>query len=284
MALIDKIQQNLATAGSTPIGTTDQTGRARTLLAAKSGKALPTTASAPQSAVAESAANDQTNQALAPVQQAGNIAAANVGQQVKQLGAAETGARADLALRQQQLQQSNSIRKQQLLGDLGRDRASLDLDKDRAKLEQLAFTMRLSDKKYVDQLEAEGYRKRLDSDLGFKEELQKSIFGSNTDLVKKGLGNKDVLSADNREFAQALANIDINAALQVASNEAADAKQAAMISGVGGLATAGVGYYGSTKNASTTGSTAAPGTSTASSAPASDWDADNAAADAAYGD
>lgn len=244
MALIDKIQQNLATAGSEPVGNTDQTGRARTLLAAKSGKAVNAAASAPQSAVAESAAVDQTNQAMAPVQQAGQVAAAGIGQQVQQLGAAETGARADLALRQKQLQQSNSIQKQQLLADLSRDRASLDLDRDKAKLEQLAFTMRMGDQKYLDQLEMEGQRKRLDNDLNFKEEMQKSIMGSNDELLKKSLGNTNIMAANDRDYAKALSAMDINAALEMARNEAKDAKAAAMISGVGGLATAGIAAAG----------------------------------------
>lgn len=283
MALIDKIQQNLATATAAPVATTDQTARARSLLAAKSGKNIGVADMAPASAIAEGAANDQTKQKLEELKPAGQMAAAGVGQAVQQLDAQETGARADLALRQQQMQQSNSLRKQQLLADLGRARGSLDLDRDKAKLEQLAFTMRLSDKQYLDKLEAEGAKKRLDSDLGFKEELQKSIFGSNTDLMKESLGNKDVLAADNREFAQALASIDINAALQMASNEAKDAKAASMIGAVGGLANAGVGYYGSTKNASTTGTTS-PSSSTASSSSSSSWEADNAAADAEYGD
>lgn len=256
MALIDKIQQNLATAGSAPMGTTDQTARARTLLAAKSGKSLSSAASAPQSAVAESTAVDQSNQAMAPVQQAGQVAAAGLGQQVQQLGAQETGARADLALRQKQMQQSNANRKQQLLSELGRNKATLNLDRDRAKLEELAFTMRMNDKKYLDTLELEGTRKRLDNDLNFKEELQKSIMGSNSELLQKSLGNTNIMAANDRDFAKAMAAMDINAALDMANNEAKDSKQAAMISGVGGLATAAVGAYGSYKPTSAAASTA----------------------------
>lgn len=258
MALIDKIQQNLATAGTQQQGNTDQTGRARTLLAAKSGKQIGAGQLAPASAVGEAAAIDQTNQQMAALQPQGQVAAAEIGQAVKQLGAQETGARADLALRQKQLQQSNLLRKQQLLGDLGRDRATLDLEKDRAKLEQLAFTMRMNDKQYLDQLEMEGTRQRLDNDLNFKEELQKSIMGSNDELLKQSLGNRDIMAAGDREFAEAMGAMDINAALQMASNEARDAKAAATIGAAGGLATAAVGAYGQYK----------PGTSTTSTAPA----------------
>ncbi len=248
MALIDTIQQNLATAGAQPVQTQDETQKARGLLAAKSGKQVAPGQLAPQSAVGEAAANDQTRAAMQPVQQQGQLAAAQIGQQTQQLAGQEQGARADLQLRQQQLQQSNSIRKQQLLQDLGNSRSTLDLDKDRAKLEQLATTMRLSDKKYMDTLESEGQRKRLDNDLSFKDELQNSLLGSNADLLKQQLGNKSVLAVDEREFTKALASIDIGAALQMAANEAKDARTAATIQGVGGLATGGIGAAGTKWN------------------------------------
>ncbi len=258
MALIDRIQQNLAAAGTEPVGTTDQTARARSLLAAKSGKALPTASSAPQSAVAESAAVDQTAQAMAPVQQTGQVAAANVGQQTQQLAATERGARADLDIRKQQMQQQSAIKKNQLLADLSRDKQSLNLDRDKAKLEQLAFTMRMGDKQYMDMLESEGTRRRLDNDIDFKEALQKSIMGSNTDLLKQSLKYNDILAADDRQFQEALSHIDINAAIQMANNERADARQAAMIQGAGGLATAAVSAYGNSKPSTTTTPAAAP--------------------------
>jgi hypothetical protein len=84
----------------------------------------------------------------------------------------------------------------------------------------------------------------LDNDLDFREALQKSIFGSNTELLKKGLGNKDIMEASDREFREAMAGIDINAALEMANNEMADASKAAMISGATTLATSGIGAYG----------------------------------------
>lgn len=277
MALLDIVQRNLATAGTEPVPTTDQTGRARQLLAAKSGKVVSPGALAPQSAIAESVANDQTRQQLETLKPAGQLAAARVGQQVQQLGAQETGARADLELRKAQTLQANSLRKQELLANAAREGRKLDFDRDAAKLEQIAHSMRLSDKRYLDTLEVEGQKKRLEDDLAFKEELQKSILGSNTSLLKQSLGNKSVLSASDREFQEALAQIDINAALQMASNEAKDARQAAMISGMGGLASAGIqgyGAYSSTK----------PGTPGVSGAGADSRSAEHIAADAEYGD
>lgn len=243
MALIEKIQQSLATTGSEPVGNTDQTGRARQLLAAKSGKQISTSQLAPQSAVAEAAAVDQTRQQMAALQPAAQLASAQLGQQAQQVSAAETGARADLALRQQQMQQQNSLKKQQLLSEAAREGRKLDFDRDAAKLEQIAHTMRLSDKQYMDKLEMEGQKRRLDNSLAFKEELQRSIFGSNTDLLKTGLGNKSVLEASDRDFAEMMNQMDITAALEFAENEQKDARQAAIIGAAGSLATAGVGAY-----------------------------------------
>lgn len=265
MALIDTIQKNLATTGSEPVAATDQTSRARQLLAAKSGKQIGAAQLAPQSAVAEAVAGDQTRQQLEALKPAGQLAAAQVGQQQAELAAAETGARADLDLRRQQLAQQNNIRKQQLLADAAREGRKLDFDRDAAKLEQIAHTMRLADKKYTDKLEMEGQRQRLDNELAFKEALQKSIFGSNTDLLTQGLGNKSVLEASDREFAERMGQMDIETALKFADNEMRDAKQAATIGAVGSLATAGIGAYGQYANSPKSAPTAPAPTTAAQS-------------------
>ena len=239
--LFDKIQNNLVAKPETP-GQQDQTRKAAGLLAARSGKQVA--APAPMSNLAEQMAGAQTEQAAAEVQQKGQMAAAELGQAQAAVTEAERGERADLALRQQQSQQRASQQKQQILRELGQGRRTLDTEKDRAKLEQLSHTMALSDRKYVDQLQREGQKLRLDNDLAFREALQKSILGSNEELLREGLGNKDILQADDREFREMMSGIDIDFAMKMADNELADAKKAAMISGVTTLATSGLGAYG----------------------------------------
>lgn len=256
MALLDIIQQNLATASSQPAGTTDQTGRARTLLAAKSGKQVGAGQLAPQSAVGEAAAVDQTNQGLSALQPQGQLAAAEVAQQQGAQQAQEQTARDDLALRQKQLQQRTELNRQQLFGEVARENRKLDSERDAAKLEQLGATLRLNDKKYVDTLALEGQRQRLDNEVQFKEALQKAVFGSNLDLFRDKLDNRDVLYANDRQFADALAKIDVNAALQMAGNEARDAQAAAKIGAATSLANTGIGAYGTYANSSK--GTAAP--------------------------
>lgn len=241
MALIEKIQANLAARPETP-GAQDQTRRAAGLLAARSGKQVG--APAPMSNLAEQMAGAQTEQQAAQVQQQGQVAAAELGQQQTALAEAERGERADIGLRQKQVEQRASQQKQQILRDLGQGRRTLDAERDRAKLEQLSHTMALGDKQYTDRLQLEGKRARLDDELAFREALQKSIFGSNTDLLKQSLGNKDILEADDREFREMMSGIDIDFAMEMANNELADAKKAAMISGATTLATSGLGAYG----------------------------------------
>lgn len=274
MALLDIIQQNLATAGSQPAGTTDQTGRARTLLAAKSGKQIGAGQLAPQSAVGEAAAVDQTNQGLSALQPQGQLAAAEVAQQRGAQQAQEQTAREDLALRQKQLQQRTELNRQQLFGEVARENRKLDSERDAAKLEQLGATLRLNDKKYVDTLALEGQRQRLDNEVQFKEALQKAVFGSNLDLFRDKLDNRDVLSANDRQFADALAKIDVNAALQMAGNEARDAQAAAKIGAATSLANTGIGAYGTyanskpaTTTSSNTGSGGGVSTATVSNRP-----------------
>lgn len=216
--LLETIQKNRQQVLGQQAPVTDETQRIRELLRAKSGKAASSSASN-ISNIGEQAAVDQTNQQLASLipqatiqSQQENVAAAGQMQQQKQ--------------QKQEISQArnfnnvqNNIRTQQLLSSLERDKGELDLDRDRAKLEQTSFLLAMQDKQYTDQLEAIGKRRRLDNAQVFASEMQDLAFGQYLGLLQDKLNKNDILAASDREFAEMMNNLSIQDAIKIAEIE-----------------------------------------------------------------
>lgn len=117
-----------------------------------------------------------------------------------------------------------------ILQDFEQGRAKLELGKDKARMEQALFGMRLSNKKYVDQLEIEGRKRRLDNAVQFKEALTETLFKEELDLLKSDISFKRKLAGEEREFEKLLAEIDLDTALRLVMQEA-EAKNIALIAG-----------------------------------------------------
>lgn len=245
--LFEKLQENLATLGSPQAEAGNQSLKARNLLAARSGKAVAAP-SAAMSTVAEDAAVDQTNAQLAQVGTAGSLAADQIAKGVAQQAAEEKQARSGIALQQSAEQLQNRFRTQNLLAELERDKGSLNIEKDRSRLEQLASGIALQDRKYLDELQREGTRKRLDNKIAFEEELARSVMGSSTDILKKYLGDQSALAMSDRQFQRLTSQMSLDDALSMARGNQQAAQQAGMWSAAGGLAGAGINAY-STKQA-----------------------------------
>ena len=240
--LFDKIQQNL----NAPAPVDPQAGmqglKARSLLAAKSGKQIAPMQAA--SGVQEAAAVDTTNTQLDVVRQKGALAADALGAATSQQQIQEKQARADLDLQNQKNQLQNRVSTQGLLADLERDRGSISLERDRARLEQLASGLALKDRKYQDDLNREAARLKLTDDLKFETELARSAMGNSTDLLQRHLGNQSILSANDRTFNRAMGQLSIDDALAMARSGQAAARAAGTWTAVGGVANAGVEAYG----------------------------------------
>lgn len=99
----------------------------------------------------------------------------------------------------------------------------LDLNKRKAQVEQLGFLLRLGNDKYIDRLQAEGQRERLDSSINFKEVLQRSIFSDELDLFQDDMDFRRMMAADQREFERLLATMDVSYAKKIAASEAKQA-------------------------------------------------------------
>lgn len=240
--LLDTIRQN---SGQLPEqGVTDETQKLQGLLRAKSGKAVGGSAVS-ASNLGEQQAVAQTGQTLQnQIQPQAQIQAAQQGQQQAATQQAEQIQRTDIAQQRRFNDVQNRMRTESLLNDMERQNKQLSLEKDRASLEQVASGLRLQDKQYIDNLQREGAKQRLDNQMEFNKTLTDQIMGDNQDLLQKRLNNKSVLDASDRDFNKAMANMDINTAWDIFNNDMAAQKQRAIYGAAGALTTAGIGAYG----------------------------------------
>lgn len=216
--LLDIINRNAAPA-ATPTPQLGQTQSAQNLLQAKTGKQVSGGSDTGISDIQEKAVADQTKLNLIPLQQqaamqslAGQQASAGIQQDADQTQASQAQARTGLSLQGQ-------IQTNQLLQDMEQNKGQLDLAKDNAKLQQLAFGLRMQDQQYVDNLQMAGAKNRLDDQAQFDIALQKSIFGENTDLLQQQLGGKSLMDANDREFKQFLNGLTIEQATALAKTD-----------------------------------------------------------------
>lgn len=221
----------------------DTTSGLATLLRAKSGKAVsgPSTALSTQQ---EQAALAQTAQQMQPVQQAAQTQALAQEQQAREVAQKTQQQQADIAQARQANTMQTQLRTDQLLQELEQGRGKIDLSKYQANLEQVGHSLRLSNQQYIDTLQREGARARLNDSLQFSEQLAKSIMSDNKDLLEKQLGNKSILAASDREFSKRMSQMGIQNAWQMFDNELRTQKERALFTGIGAVATSGIGAYG----------------------------------------
>lgn len=158
---------------------------------------------------------------------------------------------------QQQFQQQNTQLSEQRIGmqeqfntqlkgimqDYRNQLTGLNLSKDKARMEQVGFMLRLGNQQYIDQLEQEGRKSRLDNSVSFNEELQRSIFADELDLFSSSMEFRNYLFADARDSQRQLSEIDIDFAMQIAGAENRAASGQMMWSGIGTVAGKAAEYY-----------------------------------------
>ena len=129
-----------------------------------------------------------------------------------------------------------------ILQDFEQGRARLDLGRDKARMEQALFGLRFTNKKYVDQLQLEGRKRRLDNSIQFKEALTEALFKEELDLLKSDISFKRKLQADEREFEKLLGSMNLDLALRLATQEAEAMQIAQIVSGAKEVAKAGLEF------------------------------------------
>ena len=241
--LLEKLQQNLGqvAAPSEPAG--GETATVQRLLSAKKGIIGGPTG--PQGlAVGDIAARAPAQQQLAQLGQAAQLQSTAIGQaaagqaeEQRQREQAVEGQRAETSLR-------GRIQTESILQGLEQGKAELGERQRQQGLEQVAASLRLQDAQYVDNLRREGERARLDEDISFAEQLQKSIFENNAALLKMQLKNKSLLAADDREFNKSLARMGYDDAIRAARENIKADQQRALIGGVASMVPVGMQAYG----------------------------------------
>lgn len=107
-----------------------------------------------------------------------------------------------------------------------RDKVSIGRYKSNSEL--LGFTLRLQDTEYVDKIQMEGKKARLDNSIAMKEAIQNAVFKDEIDLFQSSIYFKQLLNMDARQFQQALSTMDIDSAMKLASSQN-DAANSAML-------------------------------------------------------
>lgn len=216
--LLDTLRGDRQQTGIQPAAP-DSTNRLRDILRGRSGKAVVGGGTALASNLAEKQATVQAQTSAIPLQQQTALADSAARQQSAaiQQDTAISRSRMEQARRAEGI--ANSLRTSELLGQLERDRATLDAQKDAAKLEQVAFGLALKDKNYIETLQNVGAAKRLDNELAFRGELAKAVFGQSMDLLEKELGMQNLLDSTDRQFREGLSNMNIDHATRMADIE-----------------------------------------------------------------
>jgi hypothetical protein len=246
MTALQKIQQSLAQkAQPTPAtGILGQTQQIEELSRAASGKALTGGVGPSRSRQAEKQVASQVMQGQRALQE--QIQAEAIGQAQQTKAFEEKAAFENKLLSQEKLDMQDKfiVKQQEILSSFIRSGREFDLKKDKARAEQLGFMMRLNTDYYLTDLEDEASRAMLHDQMSFDEELARTMFNEELDLFNDNLDFRAMIAADEREFADELANWDIAMALQLAETQAKEASQQQMWQGIGSLMQVGASWGG----------------------------------------
>lgn len=247
MALLDQVKKSLTSGFQLP--QFGQSERIKELQAATAGRELVGGEGGPaQGSLAETVAAAAAQQQQKEDVLQGQVAAAGLEQQAKeqeQQFQQRTAMLDEQALnsRQQMLNKT-----QEILQDFSQRRDELNFREDSARVQYAMTSMRMSNEDYLDRLEAEAARSRLDDQTAFEWELTQSIFKDEFELFKNDLSFRAAMNADERTFKEYIAEIDINQAIQLAAMQTEAAETAAQYQAYGNIASgvvrAGTAYAG----------------------------------------
>jgi hypothetical protein len=124
----------------------------------------------------------------------------------------------------------------------------LDYNRNKAEVEYVGSLMRLSNDKYIDDLQREGQRARIGSEYLFKQALMESTFKAEKQAIQSDLMFRKMMGADKREFETLLAQMSVDQALALAEAGADQAAIQANIQGAVGVAQGALKGYGAYMN------------------------------------
>jgi len=233
VSLLDTIRQGLrAKEEPQALGTTE---KIRGIRRAATGRAV--SPRGPEvTTQAERQVQADIRRGLERQREAGELAAEEMEQRREGLAQREQQAEAAARMQRAEMQSQFANQAADVLGDLSRGRRELTLETQKDKLEQAGFLASFADRQYLHNLQLEGQRRRLSSDLEFQQALKRSIFASEMELMERDIDFREIMDARGRDFQRKLADIDIDTALRIASAEAQADEITARWSGVGTIA------------------------------------------------
>lgn len=98
--------------------------------------------------------------------------------------------------------------------DFSENLADMDAQKQTAILDQMSFLSSFTDRKFSDNVQREGDRRRLDNAVQMKTAQLYAAFDDHIDLLNKDLEFKKAMEADDRTFQEYLAKLDPAAAIE----------------------------------------------------------------------
>jgi hypothetical protein len=130
-----------------------------------------------------------------------------------------------------------------ILQNLTQQRGQISLSREKSAMEQAGFLLRQSSKTYIDTLQLAGRKARLDTQLGFKSAMIDNVFREERDLLAADISFRRALGADRREFANWVADMDLDTALRIASSQGEVAAEAGKLSALSTLGATGAKAY-----------------------------------------
>lgn len=212
------------------------------VLRTKSGKDVGPGAGPGMSSISEQMAAQQTRLGGQQLQQSGDLKARQQAEQSADITQREDVQTGKFEQRQKKQVTDYDNQVSRMLDGFNSGMKTLDNKKDISSMEQAGVLIRLGNEQYVTKLKQEGQKARLDTELGYKEQLSKDVFGQMEDLFRNNLQDRSIMDLDNREFAEMMSQMDVNAALDIANSQARQANAQAMSQGIGNIVSAGTSY------------------------------------------
>jgi hypothetical protein len=136
-----------------------------------------------------------------------------------------------------------------LFADFARSNQELAFRKDAAQLEQFGTLLALQDRKYVDELNRIGEKRKLYDQSNWAKEKSRIVYGDNLDALMSDLQFKRGEDITNRDFQKQLASLDITTALEMARAAMRDNAQREMATaGISAISTAAGTDWGKFKD------------------------------------
>lgn len=242
--LMDALKQSMQAGTQQAQPAMGETEQVKNLFQQKTGKAAAPSSGVPrQSNLTEAVQAGATRSQSQGIAQQGQLNLTQ--QQGQQADIDQRTAQQNTEFKQRRSDNLNKFRMQadNIVDQYNQAGRKLETDRDVENMEQIGFGARLANQQYVDKLQQEGQKARLDDQLVFKEQLTKDAFADMQTLLKNDLAFKSIMNASDRDFAEQLSQIDANIAVDMLGSEINAANQQSIWSGASGVVQGGLKAY-----------------------------------------